>query len=391
MCFQRGLWEQVRNLISDLALTYYSFNDRIKRNLFFNFIKMSYFLILFPWIALWLLIYYVFLQYKLAKKLNYPKPWFAFIPIVNIIQIFEMGGLSPLWLFINFVPLVWPLVFLYKKGEAFFCISEKVGQRKIFGILLFVPFLNYWAMWKLIQSKSFAEEDLNNTEIIKIMISSLNQGISESELRNAALEEWASEEEFNILFKKALLLKNQNWSFEHTADNRVKVRTIWTLFFTFIITFFLILFILGGFIMSGFSKNIKAEIGRTNFDDIEIIFSEIPAEKINYSWDKDWEYNYILKNKKYGQLIAKYTYFNTNSTLSWDGQILFLGNDASGNFIISSGLDNGEIIFEMKIYDCFDIVGDCEEYLDTHEVSPLKVFKKKFIYEKDDKVPLIIE
>ena len=83
--------------------------------------------------------------YRLAKKMNHPNPWWAFIPILNVIQLLQLAELNPwliLLLFVPYVNFLLPLVAYYK-------ISQKASVNMTTSLILaiFIPF--YWPYYVL--------------------------------------------------------------------------------------------------------------------------------------------------------------------------------------------------------------------------------------------------
>lgn len=73
-------------------------------------------------------IYYSLCLYLIAKKLNVPSPWTAWIPIVNIWTLLQAAG-KPCW----WVLLLWiPFIPIY----LWMCITENLGRNKWLGLLI---------------------------------------------------------------------------------------------------------------------------------------------------------------------------------------------------------------------------------------------------------------
>ncbi len=89
-------------------------------------------------IMLPLYIYFALTLMTIAKKLDVKNAWFAWIPILNIILMFQCAGLSP-WLFLTMIlPLVNVVVAIY----AWMKIAERRGFESWLGILMIVPVAN---------------------------------------------------------------------------------------------------------------------------------------------------------------------------------------------------------------------------------------------------------
>jgi hypothetical protein len=79
---------------------------------------------------------YISLAYmKIAKKLNHPNPWFAWVPILNTIQLFQLADMSGWFVLLLCIPIVnvvLPIIALMK-------ICEKRGMDKLLGLLALIP------------------------------------------------------------------------------------------------------------------------------------------------------------------------------------------------------------------------------------------------------------
>ena len=60
-----------------------------------------------------LYIYFSLAWMTIAKKLKYKKPWFAWIPVVNLAMILQMGGFHWAWTFLILIPFLgWGALFV---------------------------------------------------------------------------------------------------------------------------------------------------------------------------------------------------------------------------------------------------------------------------------------
>jgi hypothetical protein len=85
-----------------------------------------------------LYIYFALTLMVTANKLGVKNAWFAWIPILNIILMFQCAGLSP-WLFLlMFVPFVNIILMIV----AYMKIAERRGFESWLGILMILPVAN---------------------------------------------------------------------------------------------------------------------------------------------------------------------------------------------------------------------------------------------------------
>jgi|ERR1035438_4284632 hypothetical protein len=85
------------------------------------------------WLVAFLVIMYPF--YVIGTRLGHATPWFAFIPILNIVLLVQLAELEIWWVIVCILcgPVyIWPVM----------KICEKVGKPSWIGILMLVPCVN---------------------------------------------------------------------------------------------------------------------------------------------------------------------------------------------------------------------------------------------------------
>jgi hypothetical protein len=80
---------------------------------------------------------------KLAKRMNYENAWYAWIPILNMILLFQLGEQKPILLLLLLIPGIGELVVGILIIIALMKICEKRGYDKTLGLLSLVPIANY--------------------------------------------------------------------------------------------------------------------------------------------------------------------------------------------------------------------------------------------------------
>ena len=83
-------------------------------------------------------VYFSLCLYLIAKKLNVPSPWTAWVPIVNIWTLLQAAGKPCWWVLLFFVPLVGFIVIVY----VWMCIVENLGRNKWLGLLILIPIVS---------------------------------------------------------------------------------------------------------------------------------------------------------------------------------------------------------------------------------------------------------
>ena len=89
---------------------------------------------------------------KIGKELGYENPWFAWIPILNSIMMFQLGGQNPWLLLLLLIPGIGALIVGIISIIALANITEKRGYDKLLVLLVLIPLgmfvLLYLLAWK---------------------------------------------------------------------------------------------------------------------------------------------------------------------------------------------------------------------------------------------------
>jgi len=83
-------------------------------------------------------VYFSLCLFSIAKKLNVPSPWIAWIPIVNIWTIVSAARKPWWWILLLFVPIVNIFIGIY----LWICITENLGKNRLLGLLMLLPLIN---------------------------------------------------------------------------------------------------------------------------------------------------------------------------------------------------------------------------------------------------------
>jgi hypothetical protein len=94
------------------------------------------------------LIVYLYTAYclrEIARKRAVPRPWFAWVPVLNVYLLCSIVGHGIVWTVMMFVPLVnvvfWVLVALR--------LAKVCGRRRLYGVLFLIPLVNYVVLWSV--------------------------------------------------------------------------------------------------------------------------------------------------------------------------------------------------------------------------------------------------
>ena len=76
--------------------------------------------------------------FLIAKKLNVPAPWTAWIPLIQVWTFVSSAGKAWWWILLLLVPIVNTIVGIY----LWICITENLGRNKWLGLLMLLPVIN---------------------------------------------------------------------------------------------------------------------------------------------------------------------------------------------------------------------------------------------------------
>jgi hypothetical protein len=76
--------------------------------------------------------------FLIAKRLNVPAPWTAWIPVIQVWTFVSSAGKAWWWILLLLVPIVNTIVGVY----LWICITENLGRNKWLGLLMLLPLIN---------------------------------------------------------------------------------------------------------------------------------------------------------------------------------------------------------------------------------------------------------
>ena len=79
---------------------------------------------------------------EIAKKLNHPNSWFAWVPILNLVLILQLADMSPWLILLALVPGVNAVAMVVISVMSMMKICERRGMDKNLGFLMLVPVAN---------------------------------------------------------------------------------------------------------------------------------------------------------------------------------------------------------------------------------------------------------
>jgi hypothetical protein len=100
-------------------------------------------------------LFYIFsgwLLYRIGKKFNYDRPWFAWVPFANMYMIVGLSNRESNWFWIilitSFIPCI-NIVAVVMMIMCFMDIAENCGKESWWGILIIIPIVGWVIMYML--------------------------------------------------------------------------------------------------------------------------------------------------------------------------------------------------------------------------------------------------
>jgi glycopeptide antibiotics resistance protein len=94
------------------------------------------------------IVIFLFISYCLrefARKQATGHDWLAWVPVARFYLLSEICGHGLLWAFLMLVPVVNIVIFVIVAMK----LARMRGHRRAFGLLLFIPLVQYFIMWNL--------------------------------------------------------------------------------------------------------------------------------------------------------------------------------------------------------------------------------------------------
>ena len=84
-------------------------------------------------------LYFSLCLFLIARKLNVPAPWVAWVPIAQVWTMVTAAGKPGWWVLLFLIPVVNFILHIY----LWMCIVENLGRKKWLGLLMAVPVVNF--------------------------------------------------------------------------------------------------------------------------------------------------------------------------------------------------------------------------------------------------------
>jgi len=85
----------------------------------------------------------------IAQNRGAEYPWFAWIPILNLIIMWQISETETWVLVMLLIGIFCCITSIIGLVYAWMAIAEHEGRDRSLGILMIIPFVNYWAIWKI--------------------------------------------------------------------------------------------------------------------------------------------------------------------------------------------------------------------------------------------------
>ena len=367
-------------------------------------------------VLLVILILNFFLQFKIAQKLGHPHSWFAFVPILQMIQFLQLGGYRGWWILSFLIPIL-PMIIFFHAGVK---IARRCGQRGVFAILMFIPVLGLLAMWKLWKTRVVFVPEPGEAAVVNQVAAMLAENVDVAQIQQQANEQNIDPEKFERILQYARAVQSSGNAATGDGASVLGKGAIWGIFLFLVLglpaagaaAFYFLnpsdmmskiiaRMILGSVTIESSpiistsrpapaSSRNSLTVQSSNFEptkasDISVIFPEKP-EEVERLGEKRWKYQLELRNKVNGNLFVlssrKTPRGGGGGTYYFKGK---LKKDIYDELEIKSvvfGKPNyGEFDWKLDFYDCTQIEGDCESFVRQSKPEPIKTFQKRFSYQ----------
>ena len=97
-------------------------------------------------LLVYVVLYFVFTypMYLAAKKLGDPNPWYAFVPILNIVQLLTLTGKELWWIILFFIPIVGLVVAIIVLMD----LAVRLNRPNFYGILFCIPIVGSFLLYQ---------------------------------------------------------------------------------------------------------------------------------------------------------------------------------------------------------------------------------------------------
>ena len=364
-------------------------------------------------VLLVILILNFFLQFKIAQKLGHPHSWFAFVPILQMIQFLQLGGYRGWWILSFLIPIL-PIIIFFHAGVK---IARRCGQRGVFAILMFIPVLGLLAMWKLWKTRVVFVPQPGEAAVVNQVAAMLAENVDVAQIQQQANEQNIDPEKFERILQYARAVQSSGNAATGDGASVLGKGAIWGIFlflvlglpaagaaaFYFLNPSEIIAKMVLGSVQIKSSPSVSASrpapapsrnsltVQSSNFEptkasDISVIFPEKP-EEVERLGKKRWQYKFEIKNKVNGNLLL----ISSEETPrgGGGGMTQFKGKSLKRSvhtkFEIKSVVfdkpNYGEFGLKLDFYDCTQISGDCQSFVRQSEPEPIKTFQKRFSYQ----------
>ncbi|NLZ24676.1 hypothetical protein GX888_02970 [Candidatus Dojkabacteria bacterium] len=86
---------------------------------------------------------------KIGKEMSYSNPWFAWLPILSTIMLFQLGEQNPLLILLTLIPAIGPFLVGVFSIISFMKITEKRGYDKLLALIVLTGIGTYILLYLL--------------------------------------------------------------------------------------------------------------------------------------------------------------------------------------------------------------------------------------------------
>ncbi|MCD4756387.1 DUF5684 domain-containing protein [bacterium] len=146
-------WDDTYDSLDDLDdYDTYEIGDEAMLGAISAFIGLVGLIVLLP-IALVVYVYTALAYSTIAKKLDVANGWFAWVPILNVVLMFQVAGMSGWFILLTLIPIVNIVVMVWAMMKT----CERRGMEQLLGLLMLIPIANFVLLGVLAWKKDGAK------------------------------------------------------------------------------------------------------------------------------------------------------------------------------------------------------------------------------------------
>lgn len=137
-----------------------------------------------------------YFQFKMARRWEHSYPWFAFVPVLNVVQVFQIAKI-PAW------HLLIPIMCFVSLARAYGAFCRMNGERSIFQVYVHTFGLHIFALAKLYKNHRIFIQDFDERESVATLEAAIKNQVPQDQIMQRAHEVNMSRSELKAVYRLA--------------------------------------------------------------------------------------------------------------------------------------------------------------------------------------------